>query len=135
MINRLGYAQITEEPVDVEQRAPVRVAYARDGAVRVGPHERDGAYGWRRREGACGTSVAAERRVQLAPAVRMCGEKGVENRGRVELCAGREVEIVKERVKRKSARLVVRVVVYVAWHYEWNVSQRKRGQRFGQRVT
>ena len=88
VINRLGYAQITEEPVDVEQGTPVQVAYARDGAVRVGPHERDGAYGWRRREGACGASVAAERRIQLAPAVRMCGEKGVENRGRVELCAG-----------------------------------------------
>ena len=54
----------------------------------------------------------------------MCREKGMEDRGRVKLSAGREVEIVEERVKRKSAGLMVRVVVC---HYEWNVSQKKRG--------
>ena len=48
----------------------------------------------------------------------------MEDRGRVKLSAGREVEIVEERVKRKSAGLMVRVVVC---HYEWNVSQKKGG--------
>lgn len=85
--------------------------HARDGTVGVGPQECDGTHGWRRRECARGTGVSAEWCVQLAAAVRVCGEKGVQHRCRVEFCAGREVEIVEERVERKSAGLAVRVVI------------------------
>ncbi len=53
------YAHVADEPVDVEERASVGIAHARDGAVRVGPQERYGAHGGRRRECARGTGVSA----------------------------------------------------------------------------
>ena len=85
--HRRRYAQIAKKPVDVEQRAPVRVAHARDGAVGVRAQERDGTHGGRCHERACGTGVAAERRVHLAPAVRVGGKKGMQHRRRIELRA------------------------------------------------
>jgi hypothetical protein len=103
---------IAEQPVGVKDRAPVRIPYARDDALGIGMQKCDGPYGGRRHKCARGARVPAERCVKLPPAIRVRGEKRVQNGSGVELCARREMEIMIKGMKRERRR---RTLVHVIW--------------------
>lgn len=65
---------------------------------------------WRRHECASGARVATERRIKLPPAIRVRREEGVQYGRGVELGADREMEVIKQRVKRERGRPLIHVI-------------------------
>jgi hypothetical protein len=87
----MEHVQIAKQPIDVEQRAPVRVTHASYDALRIRVQKSDRAHGWGRHESARGARVPTERRILLPLAVRVRGKKRMQHSHRVELRAGRKV--------------------------------------------
>lgn len=92
--NQVGnrdYAQIAEQPIDVEQRASVRIVHTSYDALGIRVQKSDRAHRGRGCESARGTRMPTKRCVQLPPAVRMRGKKRMQHSRGIERSGGREV--------------------------------------------
>ena len=85
------YAQIAEQPIDVEQRASVRIVHTSYDALGIRVQKSDRAHRGRGCESARGTRMPTKRCVQLPPAVRMRGKKRMQHSRGIERSGGREV--------------------------------------------
>src|SRR5258708_17649259 len=78
-------AQIAKQSVDVEYSASVRIAHARDYALRIRTQKSNRVHGWRCHECARSARVATERRINLSPAIWVRREQRVQHGCGVEL--------------------------------------------------